>query len=181
MPKRAKMTSLHVNNGTLLFFQHGSLQKCLISSTFKVSWGEYIGQIDQPFDEERWTYSKLVLNVRCPTCFREHWWLPTEAEQYVAWCQNGRVDPHRQTGTSPDKQTVTCLDRLHHCDNNTHTVQVIKNDVMTTAYHQWHHEVVTTSYSLLYPAFVCGCPQYDDCLIYFESNNTGQIWHKPVN
>ncbi len=57
----------------LLFFQHSSPQKWLISSTFKVSWGEYIGQIDRPFDEERWTYSKLVLNVRCPTCFREHW------------------------------------------------------------------------------------------------------------
>ncbi len=58
------MPSLHVNNGALLFFQHRSLQKWLISSTFKVSRGEYIGQIDRPFHEERWTYSKLVLNVR---------------------------------------------------------------------------------------------------------------------
>ncbi len=59
------MPILHVNNGALLFFQHCSPQKWLISSTFKVSWGEYIGQIDRPFDEERWAYSKLVLNVRC--------------------------------------------------------------------------------------------------------------------
>ncbi len=50
MRKRAEMPSLHVNNGMLLFFQHGSPQKWLISSTFKVSRGEYIGQIDRPFD-----------------------------------------------------------------------------------------------------------------------------------
>ncbi len=72
MRKRAEIPSLHVNNGTLLFFQHCSQQKGLISSTFKVSRGEYIAQIDRPFDNERTTYSKLVLNVRCPTCFREH-------------------------------------------------------------------------------------------------------------
>ncbi len=60
----AQMPSLYVNNGALLFFQHCSPQKCLISSTFKV-FGEYIGQIDRPFDGERLTYSKLVLNVRC--------------------------------------------------------------------------------------------------------------------
>ncbi len=58
------MPSLHVNNGVFLFFQHCSPQKWLISSTFKVSRAEYIGQIDRPFDEEWWTYSKLVLNVR---------------------------------------------------------------------------------------------------------------------
>ncbi len=72
MRKRAEMPSLHVNNGALMFFQHCSLQKWLILSIVKVSRGEYIGQIDRPFDKERWTYSKLVLNVRCPTCFREH-------------------------------------------------------------------------------------------------------------
>ncbi len=29
--------------------------------------------------------------------------------------------------------------------------KAIKNDIMITAYHQWHHEVVTTLYLLLHP------------------------------
>ncbi len=65
MRKRAEVPSLHANNVALFFFQHCSPQKWLISSTFKVPHGEYIGQIDRPFDEEQWRYSKLVMNVRC--------------------------------------------------------------------------------------------------------------------